>query len=92
MGLAEQIEKKITESFDVDSVEVLNESHMHKGHAGDDGSGESHFKLIILSDELAVLPRVAAQRRVYSALTEEMRYIHALSIEISGTKKLKQNL
>lgn len=87
MGLAEQIEKKIAESFDVSSVEVLNESYMHKGHAGDDGSGETHFKLVILSDELAGLPRVMAQRRVYSALSEEMRYIHALSIKICGTKK-----
>ena len=43
MGMAEKIETAIREVIEVSSLEVINESHKHAGHSGDDGSGETHF-------------------------------------------------
>lgn len=84
MGMAEKIEKKLRDSMKIRTLKVINDSHHHHGHAGDDGSGESHFTLILSSSDLDGVSRVAAQRRVYSALSEEMRYIHSLSIKIEN--------
>lgn len=80
--MTEKIEKKLNDQFDIKHLEVINESHMHHGHAGDDGSGESHFRVILSAPDFDGQSRVAAQRMVFRALEEEMRYIHALSIKI----------
>lgn len=82
MSMAEKIEKKLRESLQISEIEVINDSYKHQGHAGDDGSGESHFTLILSSPDLDGLSRVAAQRRVYGVLSEEMLYIHALCIRV----------
>lgn len=84
MSVAEQIERKIRAAFDVTYFELVNESLLHRGHSGDNGSGESHFKIILESADFKGCGLVAVQRRVYDALAEEMRYIHALSMEIRG--------
>lgn len=81
MGMEDVIRQKLTESLDPSRLDVINESHLHAGHAGDDGSGESHFRVIVVSGVFAGLSRVAAQRRVYDILQNEMKNgIHALSI------------
>lgn len=82
MGLKEQIEQKIRTSFNVRHIEVINESHLHHGHSGDDGSGESHFRLVLSSPDFNGLSRVDAQRSVFNALADEMKVIHALSVKI----------
>ena len=75
------IRQKLTESLTPTRLEIINESHLHAGHAGDDGSGESHFRVLIVSKRFAGLTRVAAQRLVYGVLTDELKNgIHALSI------------
>ena len=60
---------------------VTNESALHSGHAGDDGSGESHFAVEVVSEKLAGMSRVAIQRAVYDALGDLMQQIHALRID-----------
>ena len=62
-------------------LDLENQSEQHRGHAGYDGSGESHFALTIESAAFAGLGRVARQRKVYAALGDLMRErIHALTI------------
>jgi len=64
------------------SLELENQSHQHVGHAGHDGSGESHFALTIASPLFAGMNRVQRQRAVYAALGELMvDKVHALSIK-----------
>lgn len=83
------IEKKITEVFSPESLEVINESHLHEGHAGDDGSGESHFKLKIVSQKFAGCGRVDRYRMVHSVLADELKArIHALSIQAKAPEEL----
>lgn len=63
-------------------LELDNQSEQHRGHAGYDGSGESHFALIIESRAFAGLNRVERQRKVYAALGDLMKErVHALSIK-----------
>ena len=60
---------------------VANESAQHAGHRGDDGSGESHFRVEVESARFAGLSRVARQRLVNRALAELLDgRIHALAI------------
>ncbi len=63
-------------------LEVINESALHAGHAGDDGSGESHWRIVIKAASLDGASRIARHRAVHSALGAEIiGRIHALAIE-----------
>ena len=64
-------------------LEVVNESHLHAGHAG---AGEgSHFRVFVVADCMTGLGRVARHRLVYDALREIIpQGIHALAIEAQG--------
>ncbi len=68
-------------SLDPVSMEIIDDSHKHAGHAGArDGGG--HFTLNIVSKKFAGKNAVARHRMVYSALGEMMhREIHALNIQ-----------
>jgi BolA protein len=61
-------------------LQVINESHLHAGHAG---AGEgSHFRVKIVSARMAGLARVARHRLVYDALRDVIpQGVHALAIE-----------
>ena len=62
-------------------VDVLDESHLHAGHAGAAGGG-GHFRALVVSDRFEGQSRVARQRLVYAALAEEMgAEIHALAMQ-----------
>ncbi|MBJ6122910.1 BolA family protein [Sphingomonas mollis] len=60
---------------------VSNDSAQHRGHMGDDGTGETHFSVDIVSDAFAGLNRVARQRLVNNALADLLSTrIHALAM------------
>ena len=75
-----RIEAKLRQRLAAAHVEVVDESHLHAGHAGAQGGG-GHFRALVVSSRFDGLPTLAAQRLVYEALSDEMgREIHALSI------------
>ena len=77
--------RRLTAALAPTRFNLVNESGHHRGHAGDDGSGESHFALVIESPLFAGLNRVQRQRAVYAALGEIMTdKIHALSIKATA--------
>ena len=82
MAVKDEIETRLTAAFAPSVLEVVNESHKHAGHAGDDGSGESHFAVLIRAEALAGLSRVARHRAVHAALGDLTRRIHALALDI----------
>jgi BolA protein len=65
-------------------LEVVNESHLHGGHAGDDGSGESHFRVLIRAPAFAPMSRVARHRAVHAALGDLNTRVHAIALDIDG--------
>ncbi len=77
----ERIESRLRERLEAVHVEVVDESHLHAGHAGAK-SGGGHFRATIVSARFEGLSAVAAQRLVYEALAEEMGgEIHALAMK-----------
>jgi BolA family transcriptional regulator, general stress-responsive regulator len=79
--VADTIRRKLTEAFRPLRLEILDESHRHKGHAGARPEGETHFRVEIVSAAFAAQSRVARQRMVYQTLAEELRTdVHALSL------------
>lgn len=71
-----------------DELEVVDESHLHRGHPGA-RDGRGHFRVRIVSDLFAGLPRLARHRRVYAALDDLMvSDIHALNIEAFSRNEL----
>lgn len=61
-------------------LEVTDESHLHKGHAGA-RDGRGHFRVRIVAARFAGLPALARHRLVYAAVDDLMRSdIHALAV------------
>jgi BolA protein len=80
--MAAEIMKRLTRALEPTHLEVRNESVSHRGHAGDDGSGESHFSVDIVAPAFAGMSRVARQRAVNAALADLLaERIHALAIK-----------
>ena len=79
--IADEIETILAEAFAPDHLEVINDSAQHHGHAGDDGSGESHFTVVIESDAFTGKSRLERQRMVIRALGDiPGQRVHALAI------------
>jgi len=71
-------------SLQPSALDVINESALHSGHAGDDGSGESHWRIVIKAPVLDDMSRIARHRAIHSALGKDIiGRIHALAIDIS---------
>lgn len=82
MTIADEIATRLTAAFAPSVLQVVNESHRHAGHAGDDGTGESHFHVTIRAAALAPLGRVDRHRAVQRALGDINTRVHALALDI----------
>ncbi len=83
MGLDIEIKAALDASFTANALEVINESAQHAGHAGDDGTGESHWRIVISAPEFDTMTRIARHRAIHSALGADIiGRIHALAIEV----------
>jgi len=84
MPVCDEIETRLQQAFAPRLLDVVNESHLHAGHAGSPGSGESHFRVEIAADAFGPLSRIARHRAVHSAIGPElMGRIHALALQIN---------
>jgi BolA protein len=78
---AAAMRRKLAEAFAPATLEVIDDSARHAGHAGSRDGGETHFNLVIVSEAFQGLSRVERQRRVNRVLAEELAGpVHALSI------------
>jgi BolA protein len=83
-GITEDaLRRRLEELLTPTSLEVLDESWQHAGHAGADGTGfGTHFRVRIASPMFAGRSRVAQHRLVYDALRDFVdQGLHALAIE-----------
>jgi BolA protein len=82
MTMEERIKEKLAVAFQPRALDVINESHMHHGHAGSPNSGQSHFRVMIVADAFTGKSRVDRHRLVNSALSAELAGgVHALAIK-----------
>ena len=85
MTRSAEIKTRLREAFAPTQLDVRNDSARHAGHGGDDGSGESHFHVLMRAPAMADLSRVARHRAVHKALGPELTAaIHALSLDLDA--------
>ena len=81
MATKDIISNKLQEAFTPESLQVADESHLHEGHAGHQPSGETHFRVYIVSQAFKGKSRVERHRMINSVLAAELSgSVHALAI------------
>ena len=81
MRVEERMTRKLQQAFAPETLEVVNDSHRHAGHASSPGTGESHFSIKVVSRSFAGKTRLERHRMVNEVLAEELAgNVHALAI------------
>jgi BolA protein len=84
MQVETRIREKLNQAFAPIQLMIENESHKHAHHAAMKGAantGETHFKVSVVSDSFAGQSRVQRHRMVNEVLAEELAgSVHALSV------------
>lgn len=81
--IRKEIESKLTQAFSPLYLYVEDESHRHKGHAGYNSQGESHFHVTLHSTSFRDVPRIKRHQLVYECLERELKNgVHALSLTL----------
>ena len=79
----DDIRTRLQAAFAPTTLQVIDEGHLHIGHAGE---GTGHFRVRIASAALDGKTRVQQHRMVYDALADLMSHgIHALAIEVQSS-------
>ena len=80
--MVDTISNKLQEAFTPESLQVVDESHLHEGHSGHRPGGETHFRVYIVSAAFKGKSRVERHRMINSALAAELAGgVHALAIQ-----------
>lgn len=83
--IQQEIENLLSGAFAPSRLEVINDSASHRGHAGHDDSGESHFTIVIESAKFTGMSRLERQRLVNRELGDiPGQRVHALAIKASA--------
>ena len=83
MSRTEEIKRRLDAAFTPQLIEVVDESEQHRGHAGFQEGGESHFRVRLRAASFAGQSRIARHRAVHAAIGRElMTAIHALALEL----------
>jgi len=82
----DKIEEKLITGITVLFLDVINESPNHNVEPG----SESHFKVVIVSDDFIDLKAVKRHQKVYEVLSEEMKIIHAIAIHPFTSEEWKE--
>ena len=81
MGTRDLITAKLTEAFAPAHLDVVDESHLHAGHAGHRPGGETHFRVTIMAEAFRGKTRLERHRMVNETLAGELQGgVHALAI------------
>jgi len=85
MPIQEHITRKLTEAFTPESVRVVDESHLHAGHAGHRPGGETHFRVYIVAQAFKGKSRIERHRMINQTLAAELAgSVHALAIHAAA--------
>ena len=93
METTEIIDKNLREQLEAEHVEIIDESHLHRGHKAAGGGG--HYSVKIISQKFENLNVMDRIRLVHQALNEEMtgtpKLIHALQVKTFTPKEATSN-
>ena len=81
------LEEKMRKAYNPQSLEIINESHLHAGHRpGFDGQGESHIRVRMVAEHFNGMSRVNIHRAINEICADEIAAgLHALAIDVKGT-------
>lgn len=83
MSKRQEIEDSLRRAFAPHALEVVDDTESHRGHAGFTEGVESHFNVMIRSDQFEGASRVARHRAIHSALGPDLiARIHALALDV----------
>jgi BolA family transcriptional regulator, general stress-responsive regulator len=81
MNVESAMREKLMIALRPTRLDVVNESEMHAGHRSSPGTGESHFRVLIVAEAFAGKSRVERHRMVNAALVDEVgKQVHALAL------------
>ena len=93
MSTKDAIINKLREAFLPESLDVVDESHLHEGHAGHSPGGETHFRVYIVSPAFEGKSRIERHRMINAALAQELAgSVHALALDRATEELLRQSL
>ncbi len=85
MPVRDVITEKLAAAFAPQSLQVVDESHQHVGHAGHRPGGESHFRVYIVAEAFKGKTRLERHRMINETLQRELAGgIHALAIHAAA--------
>ncbi len=85
MSVKDNISQKLVEAFAPESLDVIDESYLHEGHAGHRPGGETHFRIHIVSRAFEGKSRVERHRMINTLLATELAGpVHALAIRAAA--------
>jgi BolA protein len=85
MLVRDVLTKKLNDAFTPENIDVVDESHLHEGHAGHRQGGQSHFRIYIVSQAFAGKSRIDRHRMINAALADDLAGgVHALAIHASA--------
>lgn len=85
MRVKDEINERLSAAFDPTELVVVDDSESHRGHAGYQDGGESHFNVKIRAQAFETMTRIQRHRAVHSALGKELvGRIHALALDIDA--------
>ena len=77
------VKSKLETEIAVQDLKIEDKSFLHKNHKGHQ-EGKFHLKLIIKSEELAKLTKIASTKKVYGVINVELKeYIHSIQISLN---------
>jgi len=81
--VAKRISEKLEKALSPQTLEVIDESHLHAGHAGSRAGGETHFRVKVVSASFVGKSLIERHRKVNGVLADELKPdgVHALAIE-----------
>lgn len=81
MSAEDRIREKLMIALEPTRLDIVNESELHAGHRSSPGTGESHFRVLIVSPKFSGISRLARHRLVNDAIADELSgNIHALAL------------
>lgn len=85
MRTVDILTRKLTEAFTPQSLNVVDESHQHEGHAGARPGGQTHFRVYIVSEAFKGKTRIDRHRMINQVLADDLAAgVHALAIHATA--------
>ncbi len=83
--IEQELKDILVKKFDCRIIDVINESDLHSGHASSPGTGQSHFRVSIVSNDFRGMSRIQRHQAVNKVVSHLFdKGLHALSLDLNS--------